>query len=45
MDALRAGDPLRVSFDRLHRLSVRLEVGVLLAGIAAMVFTSRPPAP
>jgi uncharacterized membrane protein len=43
MDALPAGDALRASFDRLHRLSVRLEVGVLLAGIAALLLTSRTP--
>jgi hypothetical protein len=30
--------PLRVEFDRLHRLSVRLEGGVLLAGLAALYF-------
>jgi ABC-type multidrug transport system fused ATPase/permease subunit len=55
MDALRAqmgsvsaasaGNPLRASFDRLHTLSVRLESGVLLAGIAALVLISRKPAP
>jgi hypothetical protein len=43
MDALPAGNALRASFDRLHRLSVRLELGVLLAGIAALVLTSRQP--
>jgi uncharacterized protein DUF4149 len=54
MEALRAqaggpiqslpdGSALRASFDRLHSLSVRLEVGVLLAGIAALALTSRPP--
>jgi hypothetical protein len=55
MDALRAqmgsvsataaSNPLRASFDRLHTLSVRLESGVLLAGIAALVLISRKPAP
>ena len=55
MDALRAqmgsvsataaSNPLRASFDRLHTLSVRLESGVLFAGIAALVLISRKPAP
>ncbi len=55
MDALRAqmgsvsattaANPLRASFDRLHTLSVRLESGVLFAGIAALVLISRKPAP
>lgn len=44
LQSLPDGSAIRASFDRLHRLSVRLEVGVLLAGIAALVFTSRPPA-
>lgn len=55
MDALRAqmgsvaatpaSNPLRASFDRLHTLSVRLESGVLFAGIAALILISRKPAP
>ena len=45
LEAAPAGDALRVSFDRLHRISVRLEAGVLLAGLAALLLTSRPPAP
>jgi Domain of unknown function (DUF4149) len=55
MDALRAqmgsvsatpaGNALRASFDRLHTISVRLETGVLLAGLAALVLISRKPAP
>jgi len=45
LEALAAGDALRASFDRLHRISVRLEAGVLLAGLAALLLTSRPPAP
>jgi hypothetical protein len=55
MDALRAqmgsvsGTPatnaLRVSFDRLHVISVRLEGAVLLCGLAALALTSRKPAP
>jgi hypothetical protein len=44
VQALPDGSAIRASFDRLHRISVRLEVGVLLAGIAALVLTSRPPA-
>ncbi len=34
---LRADHPARMDFDRLHRLSVRVEGGVLLLGIAAIV--------
>jgi hypothetical protein len=33
--------PLRVEFDRLHKISVSLESGVLLAGIAAVYFLTR----
>ena len=43
LEAVPDGDALRASFDRLHRISVRLEAGVLLAGLAALLFTSRPP--
>ena len=55
MDALRsqmgsvsstpATNQLRVSFDRLHRLSVNLEMAVLAAGLLALFFTSRIPKP
>jgi uncharacterized membrane protein len=57
MDALRAQmgsvaatsatNNLRASFDRLHRISVNLELAVLAAGTVAMFFTSRvsKPAP
>lgn len=55
MEALRAQmgsvaatpptNALRASFDRLHVLSVRLEGAVLFCGLAAMIFTSRKPAP
>ena len=51
MDALRAkmisvattprDNPLRLEFDRLHRVSVRLESGVLLIGLAALFLTVR----
>jgi hypothetical protein len=44
LENLAAGDPLRASFDRLHQLSVRLEVGVLIAGLVALFLTSRAPA-
>ena len=53
MDALRgqmgsvsatpATDNLRASFDRLHRISVNLELAVLVAGVLALFFTSRVP--
>lgn len=53
MDALRAQmgsvaatpatNNLRASFDRLHRISVNLELAVLIAGLLALVFTSRIP--
>jgi hypothetical protein len=53
MDALRAQmgsvaatpatDNLRASFDRLHRVSVNLELAVLIAGLLALFFTSRIP--
>ncbi len=55
MDALRvqmgsvsvtsATNQLRVSFDRLHRISVNLELIVLIAGLLALFFTSRAPRP
>jgi len=53
MDALRGQmgsvsatlttNQLRVSFDRLHGISVRLEMAVLVAGLLALFFTSRIP--
>ena len=39
--ATAADNPLRVEFDRLHRRSVMLESGVLLAGFAAMYLLVR----
>jgi hypothetical protein len=55
MDALRAQmgsvsatpatNQLRASFDRLHGISVRLEMAVLVAGLLALIFTSRIPRP
>jgi hypothetical protein len=41
--ATPATDNLRASFDRLHRISVNLEVAVLVAGVLALFFTSRIP--
>ncbi len=35
--AIDVADPARVDFDRLHRLSVRVEGGVLLLGLGAVV--------
>lgn len=39
-----AESPLRTEFDRLHHWSVRLEAGVLLAGLAALLFAIREKA-
>src|SRR5712692_8669645 len=39
-----AESPLRAEFDRLHQWSVRLEGGVLLAGLAALFFVIREKA-
>ena len=36
-----ADSPLRVAFDRLHQVSVRLESAVLLSGLAALFLTAR----
>ncbi len=36
--------PLRVEFDRLHQWSVRLEVAVLLSGLAALLHSVRSTA-
>jgi hypothetical protein len=41
--ATPATNQLRVSFDRLHRISVNLEMAVLAAGLLALFFTSRVP--
>jgi hypothetical protein len=43
--ATPATNALRASFDRLHRISVQLETAVLIAGLLALVFTSRVPKP
>jgi len=41
IEATAAGSPLLADFSRLHRISVSLESGVLLAGIAAMYLMAR----
>jgi uncharacterized membrane protein len=41
VDATPPENPLRAQFDRLHRMSVRLEGGVLLLGLAALYVTAR----
>lgn len=41
IQATAASDPLLAAFSKLHRVSVLLESGVLLAGIAAMYFLVR----
>ncbi|MFZ3215515.1 MAG: DUF4149 domain-containing protein [Candidatus Acidiferrales bacterium] len=45
VDATPKDNPLRVEFDRLHQTSVRIEVAVLLIGIAALFFTARNISP
>ncbi len=41
VDATPKDNPLRVEFDRLHQTSVRIEIAVLLIGIAALFLTVR----
>ena len=41
VDATPKDNPLRVEFDRLHQTSVRIEVVVLLIGVAALFLTVR----
>jgi hypothetical protein len=41
VDAARRDHPARVEFHRLHRVSVQLEVTVLLAGLTALYLTVR----
>ena len=43
VEATPADSPLRVEFDHLHRDSVRVEMAVLLIGIAALFFAVRDP--
>jgi len=41
VDATPKDNPLHVEFDRLHKTSVRIEVVVLLIGVAALFLTVR----
>jgi hypothetical protein len=41
IEATPGNDPRRVEFDRLHGVSVRLEGGVLVIGLAALFLTMR----
>ena len=41
IDTVPATDPGRMQFDSLHVWSVRLEVAVLLMGLAVLYLTSR----
>jgi hypothetical protein len=43
VDTTPRDSPLRVEFDGLHELSVRLEVAILLIGIVSLFFTVRNP--
>ena len=43
ISAAPKGSPQRVEFDRLHEASVRIEGGVLVAGLALIVFLARSP--
>jgi hypothetical protein len=41
VDSTPKDNPLRIEFDRLHQTSVRIEMAVLLVGIAALFCTVR----
>jgi uncharacterized protein DUF4149 len=43
VDATPPSNPLRAEFDRLHKVSVRLEGSVLLLGLVALFLTARAP--
>ena len=43
IDQLDLSDPARVDFDRLHRLSEKIEGAVLLCGLALVVLLAREP--
>jgi uncharacterized membrane protein len=43
VDATPPENPLRAEFDRLHKISVRLEGSTLLLGLVALFLTGRPP--
>jgi uncharacterized membrane protein len=44
VEATPKDSPARVEFDRLHGMSVKLEVAVLLLGVVSLFFTVRNPA-
>jgi hypothetical protein len=44
-NATPATNALRISFDRLHQVSVRLEIAILVSGLVALGFASRKPVP
>jgi hypothetical protein len=41
VDATPKENPLRIEFDKLHDVSVKLEGTILLIGVAALYFTVR----
>lgn len=41
VEATPGDHPLRIEFNRLHRVAVRLEAAILLAGLAALFLTVR----
>jgi hypothetical protein len=43
VDSTPPENPLRAEFDRLHKVSVRLEGSVLLLGLVALFLTARTP--
>ena len=43
IDTVSPTDPARMQFESLHKWSVRLEVGVLLLGLAAVYMTASHP--
>jgi hypothetical protein len=45
IEATPASNPLRVEFNRLHKVSVDLEGGVLLLGIVSLFFAARDKKP
>ncbi len=45
VDTATVTDPHRIEFNRLHAASEEVEEGVLVAGIAMVVFLARPPRP
>ncbi len=44
VDAAPANDPRRIDFNRLHVVSVRVEGGVLVAGVLLILMLARPAA-